>query len=325
MAKTKALQSRIANILRFVKPGLVPLGRSRPLKRRSPPVGRRGRMLRFLQIDIPHMAAGPSPPNSAEFGYLSSILQERRGLAWEGPAYGDGGVALRAQTPARVCWALVFRCLFRPNAGRKMNSEPRDMAGPPAIDTLKASSSLAGGKPLARETLTLWLAIVLAVVIFGGGLFGYDQGVISGALAGIKATFSLSLFMVQVVTSYVTLGALAGSLASGALGDWLGRKRTILLAALLFTLGAAVQWMAPGAIVLVAGRLIVGIGVGDHGRYFSGLPRQRPPGRCSDRGQRGMAPDARSGGGSRNSLASHRACCARIPSLAHDEGASWIC
>jgi len=143
-----------------------------------------------------------------------------------------------------------------------MNSEPRDMAGPPAIDTLKASSSLAGGKPLARETLTLWLAIVLAVVIFGGGLFGYDQGVISGALAGIKATFSLSLFMVQVVTSYVTLGALAGSLASGALGDWLGRKRTILLAALLFTLGAAVQWMAPGAIVLVAGRLIVGIGVG---------------------------------------------------------------
>jgi SP family galactose:H+ symporter-like MFS transporter len=141
-------------------------------------------------------------------------------------------------------------------------SEPRNMAGLPAVGSLQTPDSFANRKADARETFTLWLAIVLAVVIFGGGLFGYDQGVISGALAGIKATFSLSLFMVQVVTSYVTLGALAGSLASGALGDWLGRKRTIVLAALLFTLGAAVQWAAPDAIVLVAGRLIVGVGVG---------------------------------------------------------------
>jgi sugar porter (SP) family MFS transporter len=145
---------------------------------------------------------------------------------------------------------------------RKMKSEPPRIAGAPAASGAPSAAALRSGNPVARETVTRWLAVVLAVVIFGGGLFGYDQGVISGALAGIKATFSLSLFMVQVVTSYVTLGALAGSLASGALGDWLGRKRTILLAALLFTLGAIVQWSAPGAMVLVAGRLIVGVGVG---------------------------------------------------------------
>jgi sugar porter (SP) family MFS transporter len=119
-----------------------------------------------------------------------------------------------------------------------------------------------GKPPLPGEIFTPWLAVVLVVVLFAGGLFGYDQGVISGALPGIKATFSLSLFMVQVVTSQVTLGALLGSLAAGELGDRLGRKRTVLTAGALFTLGAAIQFFAPSAAVLVAGRLIIGVGVG---------------------------------------------------------------
>lgn len=114
----------------------------------------------------------------------------------------------------------------------------------------------------AGEKLTRWLAVVLAVVVFAGGLFGYDQGVISGALPGIKAEFSLSLLMIQVVTSWVTLGALAGSLVGGALSDWLGRKRTMMLAGALFTFGAFVQWWAPDAAILVVGRFVVGVGVG---------------------------------------------------------------
>ena len=76
-------------------------------------------------------------------------------------------------------------------------------------------------------------------------LFGYDQGVISGALRGIKATFSLSPLMVEVVTSWVTLGALFGSLAGGELADRIGRKRTVLIAGAMFTLGALVQALAP--------------------------------------------------------------------------------
>ena len=118
------------------------------------------------------------------------------------------------------------------------------------------------GAASKADAFTRWLAVVLAVVIFGGGLFGYDQGVISGALPGIKSTFSLSVLMLQVVTSWVTLGALIGSLAGGGLGDRIGRKRTILLAGAFFTLGAAVQWLSPNAAVLVTGRLIVGFGVG---------------------------------------------------------------
>jgi sugar porter (SP) family MFS transporter len=104
--------------------------------------------------------------------------------------------------------------------------------------------------------------VVVVVVIFAGALFGYDQGVISGALAGIRNSFSLSTFMIQVVTSWVTLGALAGSLLGGAIGDWLGRKRSLLFAGGLFAVGSAVQYLAPDVAVLVGGRFTVGLAVG---------------------------------------------------------------
>ncbi len=126
----------------------------------------------------------------------------------------------------------------------------------------QSADTRAGKAPTRNESMTRWLVVVLAVVLFAGGLFGYDQGVISGALPGIKSAFSLSLFMVQVVTSWVTLGALVGSLIAGALGDGLGRKRTLLFAGGLFVVGAIAQGLAPGAAVLVAGRFVVGAAVG---------------------------------------------------------------
>jgi SP family galactose:H+ symporter-like MFS transporter len=137
---------------------------------------------------------------------------------------------------------------------RRPGSDPQP--GARAISAAPSDSASAGG------AMTRWLVVVLAVVIVAGGLFGYDQGVISGALPGIKADFSLSVLMVQVVTSWVTLGALVGSLAGGALSDQFGRRRTMLLAGALFTFGAAVQWSAPDAAILVVGRFIVGVGVG---------------------------------------------------------------
>ncbi len=120
----------------------------------------------------------------------------------------------------------------------------------------------ADGAAVADQKVTPWLAVVLAVILMAGLLFGYDQGVIAGALAGIEQRFDLGPFMIGVVTSWVTLGALLGSLAGGEVADRLGRKRTILLAAVMFVLGALVQALAPDTAVLVAGRLIVGAGVG---------------------------------------------------------------
>jgi MFS transporter, SP family, galactose:H+ symporter len=113
-----------------------------------------------------------------------------------------------------------------------------------------------------REFPSLWMGIVLGVVVLAGALFGYDQGVISGALAGIRQAFGLSSLVLEVVTSWVTLGALFGSLLGGHVADQLGRRRAVLIAAVMFIMGAAIEAFAPGPATLVLGRATVGVGVG---------------------------------------------------------------
>ena len=117
-----------------------------------------------------------------------------------------------------------------------------------------------GGK--RGERFSPVMAVIIAVIILAGTLFGYDQGVISGALAGITKAFHLGALLTEVVTSWVTLGALVGSLIGGELADRVGRKKAVLAAGVLFTLGAVLQSIAPHPPLLVGGRLVIGVGVG---------------------------------------------------------------
>ena len=105
-------------------------------------------------------------------------------------------------------------------------------------------------------------ASIFAVVLLAGALFGYDQGVISGALVGIQKEFAVGPIALEIVTSWVTLGAMFGSLAGGYVADHFGRKRALLAAAGLFIVGALVEAFAPNVPVLVFGRLVAGFGVG---------------------------------------------------------------
>jgi sugar porter (SP) family MFS transporter len=116
--------------------------------------------------------------------------------------------------------------------------------------------------PAGSMPMTPWLWAVAAVIAVAGLLFGYDQGVISGALKGIEDEFAVGTLAVEVITSWVTLGALLGALLAGVLADAIGRKPTLLLAGALFAAGAAVEAAAPGAAILVLGRLVVGFAVG---------------------------------------------------------------
>ena len=118
------------------------------------------------------------------------------------------------------------------------------------------------GTPMVFGRFRLWLAMVAVVIVLAGVLFGYDQGVIAGALDGITTEFGLSTFMQEVVTSWVTLGALFGALIAGSLADKRGRIQTLIVAAVLFSLGSIFEAVAQGTGVLVIGRFTVGFGVG---------------------------------------------------------------
>jgi len=134
--------------------------------------------------------------------------------------------------------------------------------GDVAIDTTRAAGAPVDDGEHRRTRVTVWLIGVGAVIMLAGLLFGYDQGVIGGALDGIQKDFHLTTSAEEVITSWVTLGALFGALVAGGAADRLGRRRTILAAAVLFSLGAVVEAAAPGTDVLVVGRLLVGFGVG---------------------------------------------------------------
>jgi MFS family permease len=71
----------------------------------------------------------------------------------------------------------------------------------------------------APRRLSRSLLLVGLVIMLAGLLFGYDQGVISGALTGIEHRFSVGTFLLEIITSWVTLGNMAGALIAGAIAE----------------------------------------------------------------------------------------------------------
>ena len=96
----------------------------------------------------------------------------------------------------------------------------------------------------------------------GGLLFGYDTGVISGALLFIPNDFKLTPFVKGAVVAGLLLGAMIGAAGAGRLSDRLGRRRLIIIAAVVFTGGALLAAFAPTVSVLIAARFILGLAVG---------------------------------------------------------------
>lgn len=112
-------------------------------------------------------------------------------------------------------------------------------------------------RPVARR-----LRVITFIATFGGLLFGYDTGVINGALPYMKEDLGLTPFTEGVVTSSLLLGAAAGAVLGGRLSDARGRRRNILLLAVLFFVGALGATLAPNTEVMVVARLVLGLAVG---------------------------------------------------------------
>lgn len=82
-------------------------------------------------------------------------------------------------------------------------------------------------------------------------LFGYDTGVIAGALLFIKTDFNLGSFAQGLVVAAVPIGAVVGAAIAGPAADRYGRRLMILVAAAVFIVGALASAAAPGVEVLV--------------------------------------------------------------------------
>src|SRR5436853_4375047 len=96
----------------------------------------------------------------------------------------------------------------------------------------------------------------------GGLLFGYDTGVISGALLFIPNTFKLTPFLQGAIVASLLLGAVVGAAFAGRMSDQLGRRRLIMIAAVVFTVGSLLAAFAPTVGILIAARFIIGLAVG---------------------------------------------------------------
>jgi sugar porter (SP) family MFS transporter len=104
--------------------------------------------------------------------------------------------------------------------------------------------------------------VAVAAAAVGGLLFGYDTGVISGALIFIKEQFALSALTEEIVVSAVLVGAVLGAILGGALTSRYGRRNLIILAGAIFTASAIGTALAPSVAWLIAGRVASGIGIG---------------------------------------------------------------
>ncbi|WP_375432645.1 sugar porter family MFS transporter [uncultured Friedmanniella sp.] len=124
-----------------------------------------------------------------------------------------------------------------------------------------AGSSVAQDKDQSSR-LTGSIVVVALVSAISGLLYGYDTGIISGALLQITDEFGLADSMKQVIAAAILLGAVIGALTCSRLSESHGRRKTLLLVAAVFVVGALWAALAPNAVMLIGGRLVLGFAVG---------------------------------------------------------------
>jgi len=107
------------------------------------------------------------------------------------------------------------------------------------------------------------VALSAGVTALGGLLFGYDTGVVSGALLFVKKDFGgLSSFQEELITSLLLVGAVVGALLAGRVADLIGRRLTVLITAAIFVVGVLLAAFTPTFPILLVARIVIGLAVG---------------------------------------------------------------
>ncbi|KAK6118609.1 hypothetical protein DH2020_047651 [Rehmannia glutinosa] len=174
---------------------------------------------------------------------------------------GRNHVALCRRSPSFLANDNGFRVPFlRPATNR---------------NSMKVGASSGEAESFDSETtqqeVFAWSSVILPFIFpaLGGLLFGYDIGATSGAAISLQSPelsgtnwFNLSAVQLGLVVSGSLYGALFGSLIVYPLSDFLGRRRELIIASLLYLSGGLLTAYAPGLGVLLIARVLYGLGIG---------------------------------------------------------------
>lgn len=116
--------------------------------------------------------------------------------------------------------------------------------------------------PLTEKTPLRRVYLPSSLAALGGFLFGYSTAVISGVLLILKAEWQLDSASQGLIVSSLLFGAVLGAPISGLIADRFGRRDIIMTTAAIFALGSFAAGLAPSPVWLIAGRVILGVGVG---------------------------------------------------------------
>lgn len=116
--------------------------------------------------------------------------------------------------------------------------------------------------PPARTAQHAYMRTVAAVAAISGGLYGYDTGIISGALPLIARDFGLDYRAQELVAAAILFGAVIGALFSTRMSAAFGRRKTITIISAVYSVGVVAAACSPNVVWLVIARLVLGFAVG---------------------------------------------------------------
>jgi sugar porter (SP) family MFS transporter len=136
-----------------------------------------------------------------------------------------------------------------------------------STNRLEHDTATVPGKGIASGAVTKAMSrhvvLVAAVAALGGLLFGYDTGVVSGALLFLHRSFgAIGSFDKELVVSLLLVGAVVGALGAGRIADKVGRRPTMLITAVVFIVGVLAAAFSPSLELLIAMRFVIGLAVG---------------------------------------------------------------
>lgn len=112
------------------------------------------------------------------------------------------------------------------------------------------------------QSLKPYVVVIAGIAAIGGFLFGFDSGVINGAVGAIEEAFNSDSVGTGFNVASMLLGCAFGALVAGSIADRIGRKPSMVLAAVLFLVSAIGSGAATDAVVFVWARIIGGVAVG---------------------------------------------------------------